>query len=294
MTTPALSMDSPYGRLYTTPGIGTPSNVAKADTWRLVETGVLSPSVTNVLGVADKPFLKTWAARLAAESAVGLANQYPDDLATRPKEAAKWAAAEHVRRVNQAAELGDLVHNACERLSLGQPAGDLPDQALPYLRAWEQFVDDFDPEFVKVESTVFGNTPEGYGYAGTADFIAKIGGEMFVGDYKTGRGIYDSAALQLSALSNAARIVDDTGENLQPHTPTERGIIVHLTPKGYKVRPVDTTPHGEGWAAFGAYRQAWQFHARSLAARNPLLLQPAVTSRSELAAQTSILQGVNS
>ena len=273
MTTPERASDSKYGRVYLAQQI---NEGAPTPTWANIHSGVWVPSVTNVIDVAGKPFLKQWAARLAAEAAVGAAATHHTQMVNRPRDAAVWAAAAADRHTNAAAELGDLVHNLCEERSHGGTP-DVPEAAKPYMRAWEQFIADFAPTFTAIEATVYGNvsSPDGdLGYAGTADFFATIQGTPFVGDYKSGRYVHDSAALQLAALANAEPPPGmSDGRRDRPHS----GLVVHLTPSGYRVHQTDTHAGSPGWDAFQHLRRVWDFHVRSLAARQPTLLHEAVS-----------------
>lgn len=274
MTAPRLARDSAYGRLYQYPH--TPVD-DKANVDEALTEGLLMPSVTNVIDTESKSFLQQWAAKQAAAAAVEAATAFPDRVIANPDGAIRWAAAAHTRTLTEAAALGDLVHNLCESLSLGDTP-DIPDQAAPFIDSWYRFVKDFAPEFVRTECTMYGTVSDINGhplkYAGTADFIATINGIPLVGDYKTGKGIYDSAGMQLSALANAHNIVDETGENVDSAPYIAGGIVVHLRPDGYKVHPVYTSLEKEGWQAFSALRRAWWSHVRSAASRTPVLVGP--------------------
>lgn len=277
MTTPKLSMDSVFGRLYRQPDININVGLNAEEMWKLVCDGTLAPSITNVLDVANKPFLKKWAAKLAAQAAVDVANKHPDDVRSRAQTAAKWAAMASDRAADRAANLGDVVHNICEQRALGDTP-NVPPDAVPYVESWERWVSDYQPEFLRVETTTYGNVdiPETNGYAGTGDVFVRVGGMVLAGDYKTGRNVYDSAAQQLAALANATHIVSNTGDSLEPNFVVVGGIVIHLTPTGYNIRAVDTSMMAPAWKAFTAYRHAWTYHAKLLAARNPILLSGSV------------------
>lgn len=295
MTSPNLAVDSPFGRLYQHPlnrveGDAVTRGADKV--WDLVEQGLLMPSVTNVIDVANKPFLKKWAARLAAEAAIDAAIQHAEETSMRPQAASRWAAEASERTLHAAAQLGDEVHNICEARALGDTP-PVSAAAAPYERSWEQWVADYQPSFTRVEATTFGtSTPDsgdpGLLYAGTGDAFIQMSGTLYVADYKTGKRVYDSAAIQLAALANAHSIIDPDEMGVTSNLPVTRGLVVHLTPSKYVLHQVDTSQGGVPWRSFQAYRTAWQYHAPQLAARSPILLQtppskPTTLTQSEVA-----------
>lgn len=240
MATPVLVEEvEGKGRMYRDPG-----------------TGALLPSVSNVIGLlAPRSELLAWTARTVAEYAVAHLAPLTEIAAADP-----WTAVEVLRESAErprslAASRGALVHAVAEALARGeQPPAHTPGE-LPYVRAWLEFVRDFRPSFLAVEAVLLNRT---HAYAGTADFIARIGGRLVVGDYKTARkGVFREVALQLAALARAEWLVGPDGA-LVPMRPLDGAIAVHLAPSGYSVHPVDA---GErAWRAFLGLRAAWDFH----------------------------------
>ena len=215
MTTPALASTSPDGhRVYT---------------W----AGRAYPSVTAVLsGGVPKPFLPAWAAKAAAEYAVANLDRLrllPARQAVAEVKAAPWA------QRDTAAGLGDLVHAAVAAHATGRPRPALPAAARPFLAAFDQFTADHQPGWLASEQTVFSRR---YGYAGTLDAIATLGGRVTLLDVKTGRGVYPEACLQLAAYAHAdfAGHPDATSE--RPLPPIAAAAVLHLRPGGYQLVPV--------------------------------------------------------
>ena len=281
MTTPNLAVPTPYGRLYHKPGID-PATLP--DHLTALQEGLLFPSVTNIIGVLDKPFLATWQAKEVALAAVDLAQTHPGLVVQKPKEAEKWLKAAADRKSKAAAELGDLVHNTVEALAAGQePTTELTAKAKLYVKSYHKFVADYQPEFLHLESTCYGTVPTSrgeLGYAGTADFIARIDGKNYICDWKTGRSIHTEAALQACALAHATEIVDIDETRLEPMPQIDGGLIVHLTPNGYFLYPANIGD--EPWETFGRLRDVWDFHQANLTSRTPLLLGDAVTGIADL------------
>ena len=109
--------------------------------------------------------------------------------------------------------------------------------------------------------------------AGTADFIANIHGLRVVGDLKSGRSVHTEAALQASALAHCHTLITPADEPT-PAPRIDAGIVVHLTPNGYRIHQAQL--HGEPWAMFAHLRRAWWSHARNTTAREPLFLSGAL------------------
>lgn len=198
-------------------------------TWQ----GTEYPSVTSVLRVINKPMLVPWAAKMVAERAVSVAPQLARMVEEDPEDTLRFLKNAHYRRSNSAANLGTMIHEALEAWADGSEAPLVTDEMKPYLRGARMFFDDYQPEFVHSEATFYSDT---YNYAGTADFIARIHGEVVLGDYKTGKGVYPEVALQLAAYAHADFIVADDKAISIPAI--EAGAAVHIQKDSYRYIPV--------------------------------------------------------
>ena len=274
MTAPALARATSYGRLYSRPGV---EEDRLADVSSALDAGLLMPSVTNVIDTLGKPFLASWQAREAAAAAVEVAAAYPGLIEGRPGRAKAWIAGAADRKAAAAAALGDEVHQIVEARVLGRPH-EVSSEAAPFIAAWETFVADTGIEFVHVEATGFGAvadvaTGRQLPYAGTADFVGRIGGRLVVGDWKTSKSIHTEAALQCAALAHCAElaVVDEAAGtwSMQRMPAVESALVVHLTRSGYRLWPAVTD--GRAWEIFSRLRGVWEFHQENLASRGPLL-----------------------
>lgn len=212
--------------------------------YRHPRTGEEAPSITTILSVLDKPALPRWAAREAAEYAVA----HWDALGALPaRDRVKLIKAAPWDRSGDAASIGDRVHDHIDRLVRGEPT-DRPyeREVIPFMDAFDDFVDTWRPEFRMSEFTVWNRT---VGYAGTGDFLACIGGQLILGDHKTGKGVYAEAALQLHALAHAEVIVYPDG-NEEPLPQVDRLAVLHLRPNRWELIEVPRNP--QTWAAFKA------------------------------------------
>lgn len=236
MTSPALARSSPTGQ--------------RAYIWP--PTGEQFPSVTTILNSLPKHALKHWAAKVVAEYAADHINT----IALMDRDAAiDLLKREPLRSTSRAASLGTTIHHHIEH---GKPPDVVADEEAPYLAAFQAFCDDWQPEFLRQEITVFNRS---VGYAGTVDATARLpdhaagNGGTYLLDWKTGKGVYPEAALQLAAYRSAEWW--DLGDH-QTETkpvPLHGGLIVHLTPDGYAVHRCDTSP-----ATFLVFRHLVKVH----------------------------------
>ncbi|GGM78570.1 hypothetical protein GCM10012275_56490 [Longimycelium tulufanense] len=185
------------------------------------------PGVTSIIGMLPKPFLTAWAAKLTAETAVDLLGEVVG-IALRDKQAAVDMLKRAPRRFTEAAaDVGTEVHELCEHLSRGDRIGRVHPDLRPYVDGYQEFLDEFQPEFLELEATLWSDT---HRYAGSCDWIAKIGDEIVIGDNKTTRsGVHEEVALQLTAYAFADYFLRPDGTQ-DPIPKIEAGAVVHLRP----------------------------------------------------------------
>lgn len=213
-------------------------------------TGKRIPGVTTVGGLIDKPYIARWNANKAAEYAVDNVHEI-----VRLMIAGKTREAEHLiggaayRETRASQVLGTKVHALYERLANGEEVGWVPEDLAPFLGNWEKFIAEYRPQFVDQEFHVW--SPK-HNYFGTADWCAVIDGELVLGDTKSGNGVYDSVALQLSAYRRAEYILRRVdGETVvEPNRAYEASVVLHTRPEGWALQPIDTGP--EVFARFEA------------------------------------------
>lgn len=216
--------------------------------YRHPTTGVEVPSVTNIIGVLDKPALPRWAAKMVAEAAWKMRSslvEMGEDECIDVLKGSPW------RNSGRAASRGTSVHDYLDAAAKGLPLPTLGGDASRYKRGADEFLETYQPIFIRSEFTVFGD-----GYAGTADFVADIEGRRVIGDYKTSKALYPEIALQLAAIRYAHTIVGEHSGD-QDMWEVDGCIGVLITPDGCEVREVDAGP--EAYAAFRACLTAWQW-----------------------------------
>jgi hypothetical protein len=196
--------------------------------------------VTSVCGMLPKPFLPRWSAKLVAEEAVAtlgpvmsLVADGKRDAAIQMLKGAPW------RSSGQAADTGTQLHAIAETINRGEDPGRIHPDLQASVGHYKQFLDDWQPEFLEIEATGWG--PDEDGWAGTMDAVLKIGDQCLVWDLKTGKGVYEEVALQLTAYANARCLMEPDGTE-RPMPEVEGGLVLHLRPEGYRLIPIRIGP----------------------------------------------------
>ena len=226
------------------------------------------PGVTSVVGMLPKPFLKAWAAKEVAGSAVGsLDGSGPDWLtpmvAADPKGAIDFLKKAPDRNTREAADIGTAAHGVFEAMALGHPLPKLTPAMEPFARQYADLLDKVQPEVIRTEDTVWS---EQHSYAGSFDLLARVQGRLCWIDNKTTRsGVHAEVALQLAAYAHADYILDvDKGEQVDhpqhySNAETPFGLVFHVRPEGWAVHevPIDR----DVFAYFVHLRQVFNWDA---------------------------------
>lgn len=232
MTKPTLAVQTEAGRMYVHPVTG--ERVYSVTT--IIENGIPKDKIAD------------WYATEAAKYAV----ENWHDL-TLKAEAERLALISHapIKRKEEAADKGDTVHTSAENYLKGEDDGNSP----KHMKQLQDFfsVSGFEPVFQEV--TIWNRT---IGYAGTADLIARYGGDDHILiDYKTGNGIWPEHAIQVEALARGEVIVHPDGrEEAMPRIPYVG--VLHLRPRSWWFHFVlDMEAANRNWNTFiGAKRIA--------------------------------------
>lgn len=265
MTDPKHAHDTNNGRYYSDP-TGGPDLV----------------SVTNVLGTSvAKPALMPWAVKLTVEWVLNNWTTVAARLLTDRDQLVRDIKAVHREARDNASDLGDRIHKACENRITGAPIPDDPEVA-PYLgqfdewlKAWNVTV---DKDVVAAEITCLNRR---LGYAGTADLMIWLptgpeqARELWLIDYKTSatrsaKSVYPENTQQLAALRFCQTVLlpDDSEE---PMPPIDKTGVLNLRQRSHALveMPGDRTAHR---AFRGALINALWHHAAPSA--YPALLAP--------------------
>ena len=231
--------------------------------------GTPVPGVTTIIGKSVlKPALVPWAAKATAAYTVNNWEQLTElPVANRLERITKeWRG---VR--DRAAARGTRVHTFGEAIIGGQGV-ELPDEYVPYVQPYVDFLDRWQVHPVHVEAVVWSETPL---YAGTLDLIAQVGPRRMLIDLKTtGSGVWPETGLQLAAYAWADHLVAD-GQN-QPMPEVDAAAVVWLPGDGTcHFIPVDISER-----IYEAFCAAYEIAAWTDIRKSDLIgraLQPPVT-----------------
>ena len=197
--------------------------------YRHPQTGELLPSITNVLSVINKPALVGWAAREVAQKAWELRRSLAEMGEADALQVLKGAP---YRKSGRAAERGTTIHAYLEARVRGLEPEVVDGEAKKFQAGAEAWLAEWDPEPLATELTVFAE-----GYAGTGDLWCRRDGRVCIVDFKTGKGIYGEASLQIAALWGADMAADG---QLPPHCaqPDVEGWVVRIGEDGFEAKQV--------------------------------------------------------
>jgi predicted RecB family nuclease len=234
------------------------------------------PSVTNILGVIGKPALINWAASQEREMVIRAAASLYEDLPTNAQKMTRIGFVTslqtrlgkekaHQKALSKASEIGSQVHALIEwnlRKELGHKVTEEQAQISPKaawaFQAYEKWRAEVGFKPVMIEQTVWSKT---HGYAGTMDFLADVtlNGErvLALGDWKSGKAIYEEALLQNAAYVAA---LTEMGHAEPGHV---WGVIVRL-PKiesdpDFEARIISPAEQAENFEAFLSAKRTWEW-----------------------------------
>lgn len=227
MTSPQNAISTPDGRYYQ---------------WK---DDPLYMSATNALDCMRKKALEYWGPKAVAEYVADNMATIRAVLTESPTAMTKAAAIDLMKRSpyrtsDEASGIGSLIHEVAEARALGLPTPEHEDKHERFIRSLDMFLEDWQPEFIQTEMTVYNRR---YGYAGTLDGIMKAGGTTYLFDWKTtkpgrqGHGIYPEAALQMAAYRYAEFAGLPNGTEMEMPE-VDECVGINLRPAKYTVVPV--------------------------------------------------------
>lgn len=196
--------------------------------------GVKLPGVTTILSNGlPAPALVDWAARVTA--------QYASDNWEQLGELGPVARYEEMRGarfklLNAAGARGTDIHGYAHLMVTGEEV-HVPDAYRGPVEALANLMDRLGMDPVLMETPVVNVE---HLWAGTTDITAVIDGDYWLLDYKTGKGLYDKDALQVSAYAHATHCLNENGE-LGTFVIPERVGLIHITPDSAELHEVFDT-----------------------------------------------------
>lgn len=237
-------------------------------------------SVTNVIKHGIPKDLLDWVAWEVANAAV----ESVPKLSRMRGSAQRWEMIRHLqeapnRKRDAAGTFGTAIHDIAEAYVLGKPMPNPDPDQTPFVQAFENFLSDHEPVYHAAELTVA--HPE-HGWAGRCDAwceLPKLGGGVSVIDYKTGKGAYPEAALQLACYQRATVCwLDDGQEGLPPEA--VNAFVLHIRPdkypdRGYGLIPCDTSDEVYGYFRAAQQVAVWNMKASKAALGDVVELEDA-------------------
>lgn len=246
------------------------TNKDTGERYYVLPDGTRLISATTALKSVNKEAVVFWAAKVVAEEAMERLPMLVKAARRRPCEqvgqnrcgACRMCAVIDLKgrpaaTRNEAANLGSEVHKVGEHYALTGEVLPHSDEAKPFIRQFLAWHERFQPTYDASEMTVFDRE---HGWAGTLDAVLRLGwcppkykhliGQPLVADYKSGKGVYAEAAMQLAAYRHAPSILLPDGTETDM-LPTVGGLVVHLRPDAYQCHFVEAGP-----ADFGGFLSA--------------------------------------
>ena len=193
------------------------------------------PGVTSVVGMLPKDFLRYWAAKEVAQTAVDELGTLVSMVLRDPSAAVDHLKKAPDRNTRKAADIGTAAHDLFERMAKGETLGRVHPDLEPFVRHFDEYLTVCKPEYHFMEETVWSDQ---HAYAGSFDAFATIDGERVWLDNKTTRsGIHEEVGIQLAAYRFADAIIRTDG-NRVPMPKADGGAVLHVRPEGWKLVPV--------------------------------------------------------
>jgi hypothetical protein len=204
------------------------------------KTGQRLEGVSGLASLSDDGTnaLMAWATNLTAEAAVDTREAW--DPLTLKVDAVDLIKGRSRKAQTYQRDVGTEVHDYLESLTkILVAGGKMPEHKpsiLPYVRAWEEWLEEYRPTFLETETTVANLT---LGYAGTFDALCEVPGHgLTLVDYKTGKRIRTSNGIQQVAYNRAEVILREDGTE-EPWPGADVLWLVQIRPGGYSVHRVE-------------------------------------------------------
>lgn len=165
------------------------------------------PSITTILDVISSPALMGWMAKNGTaklkmfadkvlnldENVYAVASKSAEELWKLTEQTAFWKSGKETGA--EAADYGTMAHSWVEAHLHGKwiELESLPVPARNAVSAYLEWQKEHKIEKIKTEETFYNCK---LNYAGTADFVGKLDGELSVGDWKTSTGIFFNYLIQ--------------------------------------------------------------------------------------------------
>ena len=187
--------------------------------------------VTTILKVIAKPFLIPWAANMAVDyikMRFEKAGDTRSEFYENPLELDKVfqeAREAHTQKRDKAGDIGKEAHKLCEnwiKSKDGNVKKSKSPQVNKMVRNFCEWANKNKVKFIASEKKVFS---EKYWFCGTYDFLCEIDKKIWLGDIKTGSGIYPDMFFQTAGYQICE-------EEMNPKLKIDGHIIVNIKKNG--------------------------------------------------------------
>lgn len=195
-------------------------------------------SVTGILSVLEKPWLKGWYAKSAATWATDHPQLLLQLLSELGAEAtAKAVAARGEAERNRKGQIGTDAHLAVEHHLAGLTPV-LTEDTAPLFAQYQRFEAEWKFSPIWSEAMI---CSERYGYAGTFDLYGKLAGQRALIDVKTGAFMDAAMGLQLAAYGAADFIGKPLTDRRWKLPAIDLYLVLQLQPTFYRLIPYTVT-----------------------------------------------------
>jgi hypothetical protein len=202
------------------------------------------PGATTLIGRKNVPTLNNWLKAQGARAALRNLPALSQMVETSGEDAVvRFLAAAADKLRDDAGNRGTRVHAALDAIVKREPFETTEDIA-GYVEGARKWLNDRKPTIVASEFMV---VSESQRYGATGDLACVLDGEPWLLDWKTSKGVYETTALQLAAISRA-----DHGA-----PPATRFGVLHVRADVTELVPFDVTDRE--WQAFLACRDLFEW-----------------------------------
>ena len=232
------------------------------------------PGVTTIVKAMASRKLMVYASSATADFAV---NNWPELDAMPPADRLRAIMAGRWDQRDAAGSIGSEVHRLGEKLVAGETVA-VPEHLKRYVDSYVGFLDLSDLNAHHVEVPCYSEDQQ---YAGTIDIVGDLvlpdlpewedvardgdGRSLGVLDPKSGKGVYESAALQLVAYRYSTRLITAGATSSDPEKRAEVDMppvgftaAVHIHPDGRPATLVRTDSSPEAYRSFCHLRQVYE------------------------------------
>lgn len=178
--------------------------------------------VTTVLAVISKPQLIQWSANMAVQYLNDNAKMIYEDEIVITKKVLEKAKTAHRTKKEKAGTWGTEVHNAIEDWIKYEKEPKLEGTQKIVFDKFKEWAKENKVEFLESEKHVWSRE---HWIGGIVDLVFRMDGKKYIGDVKTGSGIYNEAFFQMGAY-------DLCLQEMCEHKDIEGYIVINLKKDG--------------------------------------------------------------